>query len=131
MSRIQTMGTSSCACIAISGFKEADRLLEERFLEGTWKEPSRGKTVDGFYSEVLYPTTQELGRTKNYPFTLLMDLIDESAMGGKFTIAVLAAFQRDSWEHKLEERGFKLIDKTDNEIGTTNYIYTRNNNRVG
>lgn len=130
MSRIQTMGTSSCACIAISGFKEADWLLEEKYLEGSWKEPSKGKTVQEFYDEILYPTEQNLGRTKNYPFTLLMDLIEDSDMYGKFIIAVLASFQRLDWEPKLEKRGFKLIDKTNNDIGTTNYIYTQNYNRV-
>ena len=128
MTKLATMGASSCGTIAIQGFKNEDIVLEQEYLKtGEFNEPE--ENVQWFYDEVLYPTDQDLGRTADYPFTLLMDRIDQSGMCSKFIIAVLAEFQLMEWEDKLKARGFEQMDKTYNEIGCWNFIFVRNLNR--
>lgn len=133
MSRLATMGASSCATIAVSGFKREDQQLNEQYNANPsdYKE-EEGMTVDEFYDDVLYPTRQDLGRTKNYPFDLLMSRINDTRMKDKFIIAVVNQSQYGGgyWPKVLEKHGFSLIDKTNNNIGSVNYIYTRNLARV-
>lgn len=134
MSRLATMGASSCATIAVSGFRPVDKKLNEEWNAdpASFKE-GEGLTVSEWYEEVLYPTTQPLGQTKEYPFDLLMERIsDYGFLDTKFTIAVLNSEQYHNgyWPSIFEKHGFELVDKTKNTIGSVNYIYTRNNNRV-
>ena len=127
MSKLATMGTSSCATIAVQGFGTGD-FKEEKAYQNT-----NGMSVQGFYNEVLYPTTQDLGRTCDYPFSALMEAIDRSSMESKFMIATLNSYQYQQddkfWPKLLESFGFQLNDKTYNSIGSMCYIFIRNNNR--
>lgn len=131
MTKLATMGTSSCATIAIQGFKGCDVELEKEY-QRTGVKSERARDVGWFYDNILYPVEQKLGRTSNFPFSQLMDMIDESEMHSKFIIAVLNEYQQDQefWPPLLEARGFKLIDTTMNDIGSLNFVYVRNNNRT-
>lgn len=140
MAKLSTMGTSSCATIAIQGFKEIYKVysavdLNEAYLNNTdGKSPdklnSAQKAVQKFYNGILYPTEQKLGRTRDYPFDALMKAIDESSMNDKFTIITLNEYQKNYkdnyWENRLKFWGFELMDKTKNNIGDMCYIYVRN-----
>lgn len=130
MTKLSTMGTSSCATIALQGFKDEQYELNENYINEGKSIGGGGHTVEQFYDKVLYPTKQELGRTKDYPFTQLMEEIGKTAMNDKFIIATLNAYQFNTkdhyWPKQLAKWGFQLIDKTENNIGSTCYIYTRN-----
>ena len=131
MTRLATMGTSSCATIAIQGFKTADKAMNEAYLADPagYAVPTVG-TVQSFYDMVLYPTQQDLGRTGDYPFELLMKEIMEGSMKSKFKLLTLNAGQNmHYWPEQLAKHGFILIDKTKNSIGTMNYIYAQSPNR--
>lgn len=135
MTRIATMGTSSCATIAIAGFKAGQMEVNEEYR----KDPDNfvlkgdGLTVEEFYSKVLYPTTQPLGNTKEYPFDMLMKELDASSMNDKFIIVTLNAAQYNQnsgyWPERLKEHGFEVMDKTKNAIGSLCYIFVRNKAR--
>lgn len=133
MTRIATMGTSSCATIAIAGFKQSQIEVNEQFRKDGSFEDTEGRTVDQFYHNILYPTDQPLGHTKEYPFDKLMQELDNSSMKDKFTIATLNAEQFNAkggyWQERLKEWGFELMDKTKNNIGTLCYIFVRNRAR--
>lgn len=133
MTKLATMGTSSCATIALQGFKDEDLALNKNYEEGKDFE-CPPNDVDWFYNKILYPTRQDLGRTDTMPFELLMKQLDASRMKDKFIIATLNAYQFNQhngyWPQRLEKWGFKLIDKTKNNIGSVNYIFTRNIARV-
>lgn len=134
MSRLSVMGTASCATISLCGFKTPDKHLNEEYINTPDKfkefKVKDGLTVNEFYNQILYPTAQELGRTGNYPFQLLMELIDKSMMEDKFTIVTLNAHQNMGyWPKHLKKWGFELVDKTKNNLGTMCYIYTRNRAR--
>lgn len=140
MARLATMGASSCATIAIQGFKtvgdetayEANEkyLLNPKAFTKTIKDDEGRYCVAGFYNNILYPTDQQLGRTADYPFDALVDAIEKTSMKDKFIITVLnnhqKNFQNGYWPRRLEARGFKLIDKSKNNIGSMNWIYVRN-----
>ena len=134
MTRVATMGTSSCATIAIAHFKGDNYDDNEKYLadKSSFVEPKN--SVEGFYQDVLYPTSQPLGHSDEYPFDALMDAIDESDMRDKFIIATLGKSQtilKDGyWPKRLEARGFSLLEKTKNDIGEVCFIYTRNRNKV-
>lgn len=131
MPHVATMGTSSCACIAIGGFNNGDSqtVNEEYKAEGVIPETS-GHSIQFFYDEVLYPITQPLGRTKDLPFEKLMEDIDASSLSTKLIAATLNLHQYHEsgmyWHNELKRWGFELVTKTDNVIGTVNYIYFRN-----
>jgi hypothetical protein len=131
MTRLATMGTSSCATIAIQGFKKSDENLERKYQEtGSFERP--GKDTSWFYNNVLYPTEQELGRTEDYPFSALMEALNCGNMHNKFIIATINSYQYHNgfWKDLLEKHEFSLIDKTNNDIGEICYIFARNYNRV-
>jgi len=135
MSRIATMGTSSCATIAISGFKPEDYTLNETYLtDQKMTGKGNGLSVKEFYDEILYPTSQLLGHTAQYPFELLMGELDKSRMRDKFIITTLnksqTEYMKGYWLKVLKKWGFVRIDKTNNDIGEICYIFTRNNARV-
>lgn len=137
MTRIATMGTSSCATIAIAGFgwSKVDGKCEiernENYLKAPekWKEPEN--SVLDFYRSVLYPVEQKLGHSDEYPFEALMKTISEHPrLNKKFTIATLNAPQENFndryWPKQLEKWGFEKIHITKNSIGgTLNHIYVR------
>lgn len=134
MTRAATMGTSSCATIAIAHFKGNNKADNEAYkANGTVPETS-GLSVGQFYNEIILPTSQPLGHTRELPFQKLMDDIDSSGLETKYISATLNASQRNEddryWEKELLGRGFRLSDITNNTLGQTCYIYTRNNNRV-
>ncbi len=144
MTRVVTMGTFSCATIALAGFKGTNYEDNEAYRKGEFEHtiPAGRKSLRDFWDAVLMPISQPLGETAEYPFDMLMDEVDagwgdygpKSKLGGKFIIATLnstqAAWQYGYWPARLAARGFALIDKTNNSSGETCYIYTRNNNRV-
>lgn len=141
MTRLATMGTSSCATLALQGFKNEDILLEKAFKEkgdkAVYPKPhskdGNNLNVADFYSQILYPTTQNLGRTGDYPFSYLMDLIQgHRTMKGKFIVITINSveYNRGFWPEKFEGRGFKLLDVTKNSLGgQLNYIYVFNEAR--
>lgn len=135
MTRLATMGTSSCATIAIAHFKGKNKDLNDQYLAdpSSFVQPEGGMTVQEFYDDILYPTDQELGCTGEYPFRRLMEEIDKSAMKDKFIIATLNAsqynFDDEYWPKQLAECGFEVIDKTNNKIGQLCYIFARNKGR--
>ena len=131
MSYVATMGTSSCATIAIGGFKDGQHALNEAYKANptTFVPPSVGYSVEQFYSKVLYPTAQELGRSHDLPLEKMMQGIDACDLKGKFIIATFNQTQwlaKDGyWAKELRRHGFKLVTKTNNDIGSMNYIYIR------
>ena len=128
MSRLATMGTSSCATIAISGFKDQDLNRNKQYLKNPEAFVEPVNSVDTFYNSILYPTSQPLGKTDEYPFDALMKAIDKSSMKDKFTIITLNEYQYkvQHWLERLEHWGFTLMDKTKNNIGSMNYVFIRN-----
>ena len=135
MTRIATMGTSFCATIAIAGFGHGQKELNEAYIA----DPSTFKgaidmSVQDFYKKILYPTSQPLGHTDDYPFTALMEALDQSDMKDKFIILTLNQHQYGGlggyWREQVEKWGFVLIDKTNNAIGQPCFIMTRNNARM-
>ena len=134
MSRLATMGTASCATIALSGFSMLDIKRDQEYLSdpSSFKYPN--KSVWWFYEKILYPTEQVLGRTDEYPFTRLMQEINQSKMKDKFIITTLSKsqtqFEDGYWLDKLEEFDFVLLEKTKNNIGEVCHIFTRNYARV-
>lgn len=145
MTRAATMGTSSCATFAIAGFKQDHIDENEKYRADpdnyvldqsnfSTKYPGKG-TVGEWFSEFIGPTSQPLGATKDYPFDMLMEEIKKhGTCYDKFTIATLNEFQQEGndqyWPKRLTEHGFELIDKTQNNMGTVCYVYTRNFARV-
>lgn len=133
MTRIATMGTSSCATIAIAGFKGDQVTADKQYLDdpSSFQEPTEGLSVAGFYSNILYPVSQPLGHTHELPFEKLMKDLDASPMKTKFTIATLNSTQQNGeyWPERLKSWGFNLIDATDNTIGQRCYVWARNANR--
>lgn len=139
MTKLATMGTSSCATLAIQGFTEKATFpnyqKNEAYLnEGKGNEERMTTTVGRFLSDVLWPFEQDLGRTDNYAFDELMDKLEHHGVHKKFIIATLnehqTHFKDGYWPKRLEARGFSLIDKTNNDDGMICYIYTRNEARV-
>ena len=137
MTHVATMGTSSCATIAIGGFKgEVAMAINEAYKdtkEITTDTNRSDYSVNQFYSKVLYPTDQQLGRSMDMPFTKLMEDIDNSSMSTKLIIATLNEYQVEHknkyWPTELAKFGFELVDKTKNTIGQMCYVYIRSNNR--
>lgn len=142
MTHIATTGMGSCALISMSGFSEKGnwpfkhKTRNEQYKEdpSSWtapepihdKEPGCG-TVADFYNDILYPTIQNLGRTGEYPFERLMEDVEKCGLKSKMIFACInSASQNDGyWPAEFERWGFKLVDKTTNSIGSTNYIYVR------
>lgn len=131
MTRIATMGTSSCATIAIAGFKDEQKKLNESYRKDPNSFKLEGLSVDEFYDKVLYPVSQPLGSTGEYPFDLLIEKLNRSAMRGKFIIATLNSYQffNGYFTRLLLENGFSLVDKTKNSIGEMNYVFIRNGSK--
>lgn len=134
MTHVATMGTSSCATIAIAGFGQPEVIRNKKYMDDPTKaDITSGQTVEEFYDKILYPTSQPLGKTADYPFDLLMEEIDKSRMNDKFTILTLNRSQKEGndgyWVERLKDWGFFLIDETYNNIGEMCYIYTRNRAR--
>jgi len=136
MTHVATMGCSSCATIAIGGFKAGQKEINDAYLKDpkSFVEPKEGLTLDGFYNNVLYPTSQPLGKTKEYPFEKLMQDLKTSSMSSKFVIATINQGQymgnERYWHKQLVKWGFQLFKKANNSIGSVNYIYFRNPNEV-
>lgn len=140
MTRLATMGTSSCATLSISGWTSTDKNLEKSYMDDpkgfTPVEPStRGDVpLKNFGDKILYPLSQPMGESYDYPFSYIMEHLDNgsTSLGAKFIIITLNDNQHnvdDFWVSRLKDRGFELIDQTHNNAGGLNYIYTRNSNR--
>jgi hypothetical protein len=141
MTHVATMGAGSCATIAISGFASKfgpNYEMNQKYLAdpSKYKLDLKGEmSVSRWYDKILYPVKQELGRTGEYPFDLLMQTIeDHGSLAGKFTVIVLGSGQlvekNGYWSDRLKHWGFEVMDKTDNSIGSINTIFVRNKNRV-
>ena len=134
MTHLATMGTSSCATISIGNFGKygKDQIdLNKKYLADRKSFKLKGMSVAQFYDKILYPTSQPLGTTGEYPFDRLMEELEDSPMNDKFTIITLNEGQNkeEHWQERLKHWGFFLIDQTKNNIGSMNYIYTRNRAR--
>ena len=131
MTRIATLGTSSCATIAIAHFKEPNKALNDAYIADpkSFKEPASGMTVAEFSSSILYPVSQPLGHTKEYPFEKLMEDLAKSGMSSKLVMATLNQSQfmgnDHYWPKQLKKHGFKLIHKAGNNWGQPNYMFMR------
>lgn len=135
MPHVATMGTSSCATISIGGFKTGDTIAQNEAYKADKTVPkTTGMTVKEFYSKVLYPTSQPLGKSCDLPFTKLMEDIEESSLKTKLVMATLNQYQYNGndryWHNELKSWGFVLVAKTKNTIGSVNYVYMRNPNAV-
>lgn len=134
MTRVATMGTSSCATIAIAGFKGDQVVIDKLYQETGESKEGEGLSVQEFYNQILYPVSQPLGHSREYPFTKLMEEIDKGSMKTKFCIATLNTTQATTedgyWPKQLAKFGFELLTKTKNTIGQTCWVYTRNPNKV-
>ena len=138
MTHVATQGTSSCACISIGGFKNGPQIKineEYKSYPENYIPPKSGKSVNEFYSRVLYPVSQPLGCTYDMPFQKMMEEINKSDLRTKLITAVLNQNQitvkEGYWKEELENWGFKLVTKTKNSIGgSVNYLYIRNPNEV-
>lgn len=142
MTRLVTSGMCSCGTLAIAGFGMKHRAFEDEYLKSGKEanDTSRSeRDVVEFYNQVIYPTEQELGETKEYAFSHLMKIIDDEEtayetedeiIGNKYLSLCLAGYQLNYWRPKVEYFGFKLVDVTCNPIGGYNYIFTRNRNRI-
>ncbi len=130
MSYIATMGTSSCATIAVGGFKDDARQQNEDYKKTKVFKAPDDQTAEVFYNKVLYPTSQPLGRTHDMPFEKVMEDIAKTSLASKFVICTINEYQYKGsdnyWPNELNRWGFSLITKARNSIGTVNYIYTRN-----
>lgn len=145
MTRLATMGTSSCATMAISGWKSEDKVLEEAYLAGNFKYDPEADTARGDVplhlvpGKLIYPLSQPMGESYDYPFSFIMDWLDgvievngtkNPSIGAKFIILTLndSQYQIGYWKDKIEARGFKKIDQSWNNAGEMNHIFTRNTN---
>lgn len=132
MTRIATMGTSSCATISIAGFKDNHKAMNEAYLKDKTVPDKEGLSIQEFYNNIIVPISQPLGHTKEMPFTQLMEKLEKHTLGTKIICAVINAPQFDQgyWPEQLEKWGFKPILKSNNELGSVNHLYIRNNNAV-
>lgn len=134
MTRVSTSGMSSCATIAISGFKQEDYEMEMAHQKdpSEFSKPASGMSCWVFYNNVLYPTSQPLGKTGEYAFSALMAAINESSLKTKLITVALPSFQisyKDYfWPKLLKEHGFEEVAQTKNTIGSVNVIFIRNPN---
>ena len=132
MTKIATMGTASCATIAIQWFKNGDAMNDAYLANPDPKIKELAlQEAKNFYSNILYPVRQDQGRTEtDLPFTAIMEAIEATGLRNKYIAAVINQSQQSGkdgyWPKQLEKWGFTLIDVTDNDIGGLNYIYTRN-----
>lgn len=136
MTRIATMGTSSCATIAIAGFKDPHYVMNEQYRAdpNAFELPEEGLTVQQFQDQVITPIKQPLGHTKEYPFDMLMKAMDkQQTLAGKFIIITLNSYQMNNhdgyWVDRLTEWGFEKIDTTKNNQGGLCTVFTRNRSR--
>jgi len=135
MTHVATMGTSSCATIAIGGFNDKfgpQKQINEDYKNGKPFRLKGKETVSYWHDNVLYPVEQKLGKSGEYPFERLMEEIDKvEDLNTKFTIITLPSIDvaNGYWPEELKRWGFIEADKTNNTIGSMNTIYIRNNNR--
>jgi hypothetical protein len=134
MAHVATLGLSSCATIAIGGFKGPSIKANEDYKANpkdfvVASVDGQQPTIEDFYSKILYPTRQDLGRTVDMPFELLMTKIKGSRLETKLTLIAINgnqfAEQDNYWPKEFKRHGFRLWIKTGNAIGSTNYIYCR------
>lgn len=136
MPHVATMGTFSCATIAIGNFKGFTKAQNEAYKADpkSFPAPTDGLSVAKFSSSILYPTSQPLGKTYDRPLEAIMQEIEESNLNEKYIIATLNSAQyigdNGYLPDELNRWGFQLVDKTKNNWGSVNYIYTRNRSKV-
>ena len=132
---VATAGMDSCATVALAGWSQSAKEMNEAYKadpEGySWDVD--GMTVSSFFSSIIYPTKQELGETGQYPFTALMEELENNDLGTKLMITALNASQvmDGYWVKELEAHGFQQVDETKNTLGSVNHIFIRSTNRVG
>ncbi len=128
MTHAATMGTFSCATMSIGSFKGNNRELNESYKKDpkSWATPKEGLSVEQFSSQILYPTSQPLGRTHDMPFEKLMQDI-KKILPDKLISATLNETQfmgnDHYWPKELKRHGFRLMAKTRNSWGQLNYVY--------
>jgi len=119
MPHLATMGTSSCATMAIGWFKGARQENEAYKADKDTYEEEEGLTVMEFRDEVLNPISQPLGRTANMPFEKLMEDIEDTDLSGKMCIITLNRdqFLEGYWPEELNRWDFFLVTKCKNNWG--------------
>jgi hypothetical protein len=135
MSRICVSGTYSCAALSIAGYKAKDLEMEKEWQKlGGITSPQCEEDVNKFFDNIIVPTTQPLGVTDEWPLSeLLLACEQVDCMATKYITTVLnkSQFRRNNyfWPNLLYKHGFRVTDKTFNELGMDCLIMTRNNNR--
>ena len=131
MTHVETAGTFSCSHISIGWFKN-QKDANEKYKADKIKTPKPAGQMDckEFYSKILYPVAQPQGKTYDMPFAELMEQIEGCNLKTKMVTATInhSQFMQDGqyWPKQLKEAGFKLVKKTVNTIGMTNYLFIRN-----
>lgn len=138
MTKIATMGTSSCATFAINGFKPEDIDMEKVFRVSTPKDrkvlvSKAAKAIQDWYKEVLYPIDQKLGHSKDHSFSAIMQAISaHPQLNKKYLIATLPSYCLNLtcegyWGKVLKWWGFELVTSTVNSTvqGSVNHILVR------
>jgi len=132
MTHVSVAGTFSCSQISIGNFKGwKDRNEEYKAKKNKTPKPANELSVDQFYTKILYPVAQPLGKTYDMPLRELMEHVDAGPLKTKLVTAMLnhTQYMQDGnyWPKELNELGFKLVAKTKNAIGgAINYLYIRN-----
>lgn len=142
MTKLATNGMFSCCSAAIHGFKPGDRENNKEYINNpgsfSFKEESINTegTVAHFYRRILFPSSQPMGQTDDYPFEALMQAIENhDYMKDKLLFCILNKQQTlvddGYWLEQLKKWGFNQIDITRNTIGMDCYVFSRCPLRVG
>lgn len=140
MTHVATSGTGSCATISISRFKGDNYTNNIAYMNGkpleelSFSEKSDSNlTPSQFYNEILYPTSQPLGKSKEVPFEALMEGIENCGLRRKMIFVALNEQQSLAndgyWVEQLKRWEFVEVDRVNNDIGMMNRIFIRNVNR--
>ena len=135
MPHIDCLGTFSCAAAAIGNFGKSQPTVtiaaNEAYLADKTKlvRPTTGLSPSQWFSQVLMPVSQPQGRSYDLPFDALMDDVEACGLSTKMIAAILNtnlfAAGNGYFNRRLKARGFRLITKTGNSAGSTNYFYLR------
>lgn len=143
MAMLSSMGTHSCATMGIGGISckrgdinsyeenEEYRSDPENYELYDWSRMKKRGQCEAlrFFNYHIYPHGALPSESRDYPFDMLMDIIDREDQLTKFYIATINKYQfydRDFyWPRRFIARGFNLYKKIKNKSGTNNYIFIR------
>lgn len=148
MPRLATTGNTSCASMAIGGFKfrwdpikDNEEYLADKNnyvlyensdckLDDLERSAKSSLSVGDWFNKIMFPVAQDLGESRDYPFDMLMDLIEKNEDTHTKHLSVLINqrqyMEKDMyWPKRFKERGFKLCNKFNNDIGYVNYLFEK------